>query len=703
MDGAPEASRDGFTAVLRKASRPLPSGVVPVSHAVDCEAHQEQEGQGEDRPVADARIGREAGARLDGVLQDAGPELRDGGDDGAVGADHPGDAVARRAHQEAPGLERTEARHLQLLVRRGGIDEPGVVRDVDEQRRSRKARELVGAVGVLVADRRCEPLAAGLEQRLVLLARGHVVVRQVLQSHPLAHCLGYREELAERHEAPLVVPAVPGAAHGIEPVADLARLHVEVEEPEHHVGSARGRLAADCLEVGDGLVREHGHCRLRPDDDLRAERLAVEVTVLLQRRRAILDEPLLILRDRTLQERDVDGLTRRTGPLAPVEQPAAQPQRAGERDRGDPAGAALEVDHDDRTGDHRDREGNEVDAADGRERREGRIALRIAELEPRESREQPAAQPLHQGPAGGDQEQRARGRRVRRDARDDVGEKRVVGALDREQRADDEEREPCRRLPEHVDGSEDPPGARAEQRGAEPEAGTRRLPRLLVLPEQEQERRPDPGEEVESVRGEGEGRAHAGDHRDQPAVAEQPRDGAVGRRHQATRPSPPAAGRGPGVVTRSWSMRRRSARSTLNSSPSMVTDSPRRGSRPNWCITSPPIVSYSSSLKRVPKYALNSCTRVSASTANWRSPSVRMVWSSSVSYSSAISPTISSITSSIVTRPDTPPYSSTTIAMWLRLARNSFRSTLSRLLSGTKAAGRSTSRMSKLPVAPSAK
>ena len=36
-----------------------------------------------------------------------------------------------------------------------------------------------------------------------------------------------------------------------------------------------------------------------------------------------------------------------------------------------------------------------------------------------------------------------------------------------------------------------------------------------------------------------------------------------------------------------------------------------------------------------------------------------------------MSPTICSSTSSIVTSPATPPYSSITIAMWLRLARNS--------------------------------
>ncbi|MPN30918.1 hypothetical protein SDC9_178389 [bioreactor metagenome] len=68
---------------------------------------------------------------------------------------------------------------------------------------------------------------------------------------------------------------------------------------------------------------------------------------------------------------------------------------------------------------------------------------------------------------------------------------------------------------------------------------------------------------------------------------------------------------------------------------------------------------------------------------------------SSKSYSSSMSPTICSSTSSMVTRPATPPYSLTTIAMWLRETRNSRSSTLRRFDSGMKTAGRSQSRSSK--------
>ncbi len=69
----------------------------------------------------------------------------------------------------------------------------------------------------------------------------------------------------------------------------------------------------------------------------------------------------------------------------------------------------------------------------------------------------------------------------------------------------------------------------------------------------------------------------------------------------------------------------------------------------------------------------------------WPSSTMR---STSTSYSSRISPTISSRRSSMVTRPAVLPYSSTTIALWTRLRWNSFSSSGTRLVSGTKCAGR---------------
>ena len=135
----------------------------------------------------------------------------------------------------------------------------------------------------------------------------------------------------------------------------------------------------------------------------------------------------------------------------------------------------------------------------------------------------------------------------------------------------------------------------------------------------------------------------------------------------------------------------------MNSKPSRWVVSLRLGSRPNAFSTSPPMVSNSSSLKVEPKASLKSSIGVNACTKNVDSVSFLICTSSSASVSSSISPTISSKTSSMVTSPATPPYSSITIAMWLRCCRNSLSSTLSRLLSGTITAARIKAAISKLP------
>ena len=68
------------------------------------------------------------------------------------------------------------------------------------------------------------------------------------------------------------------------------------------------------------------------------------------------------------------------------------------------------------------------------------------------------------------------------------------------------------------------------------------------------------------------------------------------------------------------------------------------------------------------------------------------IGSTSTSYSSRISPTISSSRSSSVTSPAVPPYSSTTMALCTRLRWNSSSSSGTRLVSGTKWAGRISAR-----------
>src|SRR3954451_9109204 len=73
------------------------------------------------------------------------------------------------------------------------------------------------------------------------------------------------------------------------------------------------------------------------------------------------------------------------------------------------------------------------------------------------------------------------------------------------------------------------------------------------------------------------------------------------------------------------------------------------------------------------------------------------MFGSSTSNSSTISPTSSSIRSSSVTNPAVPPYSSTTIAMWNLSFCISRMSSETRLVSGTKWAGRTNSRTTRSP------
>ena len=121
--------------------------------------------------VADARIGREAGHRHDVGAQHALAELRQLRDDVAVRRDDGRDAVVRRANQEASGLDGAQPRYLQMLVRRGRVPEPGIVGDVDEERRLAQNPELSAAEGVLVADGERELLPCGAQGGLAFGAR----------------------------------------------------------------------------------------------------------------------------------------------------------------------------------------------------------------------------------------------------------------------------------------------------------------------------------------------------------------------------------------------------------------------------------------------------------------------------------------------------------------------------------------------------
>src|SRR5690606_29340049 len=135
--------------------------------------------------------------------------------------------------------------------------------------------------------------------------------------------------------------------------------------------------------------------------------------------------------------------------------------------------------------------------------------------------------------------------------------------------------------------------------------------------------------------------------------------------------------------------RRPCIRSTRNATVSRWKTSPTSGTRSARPSTRPPTVSHSSSGRSTPSTFSSSSTGVRASTSH--PSSLGTIRFSTRSVSSEISPTSSSIRSSMVTRPTTSPYSSTTITWCWCCSRISLSRLEAYLVSGTNSTGRITS------------
>src|SRR5260370_34192517 len=130
-------------------------------------------------------------------------------------------------------------------------------------------------------------------------------------------------------------------------------------------------------------------------------------------------------------------------------------------------------------------------------------------------------------------------------------------------------------------------------------------------------------------------------------------------RPSPSRPRPAEAARS--TVTVPIRLRRPARLSAVSRRPATVATEPAIGTRPSRWASSPPTVSTSSASLRTPNSSASSSTGSRAVTPARPSPS-HSTGGCSLSYSSAISPTISSRMSSMVTSPAVPPYSSITIA-----------------------------------------
>ena len=169
-----------------------------------------------------------------------------------------------------------------------------------------------------------------------------------------------------------------------------------------------------------------------------------------------------------------------------------------------------------------------------------------------------------------------------------------------------------------------------------------------------------------------------------------------GRLRDLTVPAP-GGSMAVGVITRSRSMRRRSARSTRNSSSPIWMVSPRRGRRPNSCISRPPIgVVFLVGKCRAEILVELARSGVSARTVNSRSPFAAdgLIVLDVVLIVDLADDLLDDVLDGApgrrprrTHRPPSP--------CGCGCRRNSLSSTLSRLLSGTNTTGRMYSRISK--------
>src|SRR5262249_17461108 len=143
-------------------------------------------------------------------------------------------------------------------------------------------------------------------------------------------------------------------------------------------------------------------------------------------------------------------------------------------------------------------------------------------------------------------------------------------------------------LTEHMNADVQPVGPGSEGAGVEPEAEPGGLARLGTLPQPHENSGAGYGQRPPLERRKTACEQRAGGQRDQAPCSHSGQDSLRGSRASSGTKSR-------GGTTRSASIRRRSARATRNSKPSILAPSPRRGNRPSSFIRSPATVSKPSS------------------------------------------------------------------------------------------------------------
>ena len=314
-----------------------------------------------------------------------------------------------------------------------------------------------------------------------------VRIRQAHQAQPRAHHARHRKELGERHEVMFVVPAhlliegehrVEVARRGV-----VGRVALRAQHAQHQRRAMSVRLAVQVTDVGDEVVGDGGGRGLRPHDELRAERLLGERLIDAERRLAVTLEPLLVLRDRPLYHGHRHRCTAGLGPGVPMQRRPESPRNDEQQACQDPLAPPATGERHQRTRAHQQQGTDAVNAHHGGETGEPGVGLGVAERQPGEPRQEPAAPPLDEQPARGERHQPAQRTAARQPARHRVAERRVIQAHDEHQPQQQEQGEPRRCRAVDVDADVQPVGAGGEERAVEAEPQPRRLPGRGVLPQ----------------------------------------------------------------------------------------------------------------------------------------------------------------------------------------------------------------------------
>ena len=240
----------------------------------------------------------------------------------------------------------------------------------------------------------------------------------------------------------------------------------------------------------------------------------------------LLQQPLPVLGNAALDQRHLQRLARLASVQSRPVSSAVDGARDGEDGKTGQPGPVRARDEDGQgPGTERHDQRQAVHAGDRRPRGQRPVDLAVAQAQPGEAAEQPAAHPLHGHPGGGQHGQELPGGLLARDQPREDAPGRQVHGHQQDQRGAQRDRDGRDDAAEVVDADVEPVGARRERADAEPEAPQGPLPPGLALDQQEEERHQQRREPPVAERREAERECGAGGCRHEtPACCQQATD-----------------------------------------------------------------------------------------------------------------------------------------------------------------------------------